>query len=512
MGTVLPEMAQAFERHKANEQIRQQQQGLGRPIVSFELGGQRIVAVGDTIYHSPKWKVFPDFLSDYMKIIIGGDWGNAELAKPFEERHPIVQWYDGYCHFQRSMGLGDGEIKSGPVTGVGACYLGLAYNLFLLKHNVELQERLIKRLKDRSNFQGAYYELIVAGTLIRAGYDLVLEDETDGATKHCEFSALSKATGKKYWVEAKMRGVAGVMGKTSNDGTAQADPTSELIKHLNQALDKPAADERIIFIDLNAEPHLLGDGQPPEWLERAAKKLENREKTLVGGQSAYVFVTNTSFHRALDKAATGHVIFAHGLGIPDFGKPGMKRVSESYREKKKHRDALGIAAAFRDITKFPSTFSGELPSDVHGGKSERIIIGETYFFDSIGEGGALGKVSDAVVMDAEKSIYLTVQANNAHHILKKPLTDAEFGDYKAHPEAYFGRIKHVSKQIDGPFEFFEFLMETHQHSTKEKLLEFMSGWPDTERLKTLSQEDVAIEYCERITSIEWQRRQMKKPA
>src|ERR1019366_1573499 len=118
------------------------------------------------------------------------------------------------------------------------------------------------------------------------------------------------------------------------------------------------------------------------------------------------FVTNTSFHRALDMAATGHVIFAHGLGIPDFGKPGFKRFSESYQEKKKHRDALAVAAAFRDITKFPSTFNGELPSDVNGGKSERIIIGETYFFDSIGGGGALGKVSDAIVLEAENQFTL----------------------------------------------------------------------------------------------------------
>jgi hypothetical protein len=36
--------------------------------------------------------------------------------------------------------------------------------------------------------------------LIRAGFKLELEDETDGASKHCEFSAMSK--GKKYWVEA----------------------------------------------------------------------------------------------------------------------------------------------------------------------------------------------------------------------------------------------------------------------------------------------------------------------
>ena len=144
-----------------------------------------------------------------------------------------------------------GKYTTHQMIGVVYCYLGLAYSLYLLDHNVELQARLIKRLKDRANFQGAYYELIVANSLIRAGFDLVLEDEEDKTTKHCEFAAVSKKTGKRYWVEAKMRGVVGLLGKTENDGTKKPDPTSELIKHLNSAFKKPAANERIIFIDLN---------------------------------------------------------------------------------------------------------------------------------------------------------------------------------------------------------------------------------------------------------------------
>jgi len=34
-----------------------------------------------------------DFLSDYVKQTLGGDWGNAEIAKPLSERHPVMQWY-----------------------------------------------------------------------------------------------------------------------------------------------------------------------------------------------------------------------------------------------------------------------------------------------------------------------------------------------------------------------------------------------------------------------------------
>jgi hypothetical protein len=46
-------------------------------------------------------------------------------------------------------------------------------------------------------------------------------------------------------------------------------PISRLIPHLNDALKKPAADERLIFIDLNATPALESTGKPP-WIEQAA--------------------------------------------------------------------------------------------------------------------------------------------------------------------------------------------------------------------------------------------------
>jgi len=250
LGDISPEVKKALERHKAKELIREQQQGLGRPIIATRFKDRQMVAVGNTIYFSPKWKTFPDFLSDYLKNILGEEWGNSEIKKVFEERHPLLQWYDKYCKLQQEHLDGSGKVKSIPMTGVVYCYLGVAYNLYLLKHNIELQQRYIERLKDISNFQGAYYELIVANCLIRSGFELELEDETDEQTKHCEFSAVSKKTGQKYWVEAKMRAVADILGKTAKNGTTKKDPTRMLSKHLNNAFKKPAMDERLILMHL----------------------------------------------------------------------------------------------------------------------------------------------------------------------------------------------------------------------------------------------------------------------
>jgi SEC-C motif len=57
------ELERLLQRHEAAERIRQNQQGLGRPMVSFRAFDRQMVAVGDTIYHSTNWKTFPDFLA-----------------------------------------------------------------------------------------------------------------------------------------------------------------------------------------------------------------------------------------------------------------------------------------------------------------------------------------------------------------------------------------------------------------------------------------------------------------
>ena len=45
---------------KAREQIRERQQGLGRPIVSFKLGDQQMVAVNKTVYPNIRDEILED--------------------------------------------------------------------------------------------------------------------------------------------------------------------------------------------------------------------------------------------------------------------------------------------------------------------------------------------------------------------------------------------------------------------------------------------------------------------
>jgi len=66
-----------------------------------------------------------------------------------------------------------------PMTGAASAYNRLAYNLYLIAHNgKDIQTTLIARLKNKGNFQGAFFETQVAAWLINAGFELEFEDES----------------------------------------------------------------------------------------------------------------------------------------------------------------------------------------------------------------------------------------------------------------------------------------------------------------------------------------------
>jgi hypothetical protein len=486
---------------RASERIRQVQQGLGRPIVAHRSGDSQIVAVRNKIYFSDKWKTFPDFLADYTKQKLGSDWGNAEIAKPLAERHSVMQWYDAYCKYQQATIKTPGEVCHANVTGIVACYLGLAYSLYLLDHNVEIQERLIGRLKDPANFQGAFYELFVANILIRAGYQLTLEDESDGKSKHCEFAAVSSETGKKYWVEAKMGSAAGVLGKKAHlDGGSGRKALGRLIPNLNNALSKPAADERLIFIDLNVEPKFDRDNKPT-WGDAAVKRIERYESNeLPKGASAYLFVTNIGFHRNLDGTPTPAML-PFGLGIPDFNRPGYMRLSEIYRQKRKHIDAHRIGESFFNYTKFPTTFDGSLPSEAFGAASSRVKIGDSYLFQNVGDADMVGTVTYATVWESEKKTAIAVTfTDGTSRILMQPMTDAEFGDYKTHPDAYFGKILPIPKKAENQYQLFQFFVEANKELSRATLLQRLGRPTDFDPNGEVSDADLLAEYCEALVA------------
>lgn len=202
---------------------------------------------------------------------------------------------------------------------------------------------------------------------------------------------------------------------------------------------------------------------------------------------------------------------AHGFGIPDFAKTGNFRLSEVYRRKQKHIDAYDIIAAFRKYPQLPPTFDGSLPSNTYGKPYDRLIIGETYHFEEIGENGIIGTVTTATVLENEKKIYCAITTGDgASHILTQPMSDEALSDYKVHPESFFGKVQQATRKTEDPYELFEFFMESYQKTSKERLLEFMRGAPDFAILQQMEQVDLAMEYCERCVAMTVNRRTLQK--
>ncbi len=224
-----------------------------RPIVHADFKGYKFVAAGSRLYYSKMWKTFTDFLSEYIKNILGRDWGKAEIAKPENERHPIIQWYQASCRFQASQEKGDNGIYEAVPSGSMAAYILLAYDLYVLRHHGVLQEELIRRLRQHDQFQGARHELFAAANCIKAGFDIAHEDEKDGSRKHPEFVATHRNTGQVISVEAKSRhrpGVLGMPGIVKKPEEQKAD----IGRLLRKALQKPTEHPYVIFIDVNLPP------------------------------------------------------------------------------------------------------------------------------------------------------------------------------------------------------------------------------------------------------------------
>jgi len=477
-----PEQFKAMiESHKAKEALRQSQQGQGRPIISAEFQGYRFTAVGNRLHYAKTHKTFIDFLGDYILNVLGHEWRNAEIAKPLEERHQILRWYDAICALQKAnMKKPKGELQDMPRNGLVAAYYGLAYNLYLLQHNVELQEYLIRRLKHHESFYAAYYETYVAAWFILAGFKLRLEDEQDSTRTHPEF--IATRDGQSYSVEAKTR----------QPGKKHFDVGNQLYS----GLCIEAHHSRVLFIDMNvgadADFAAFGDNALAAIRGRETKMTIQREPA----PPAHVYVTNQPYHLALNETQLPRVCLVAGFKIPDFGYGAQ---FNSYTEAHKARMKY---AALNDVQKamvtynIPITFDGEIPEFAFGKAERRFTIGERL---KVAE-GVFMILQSGIVMETEQKAYLVVTDVNGHsHMMTAELSDAELAAYRSHPETFFGRVVSVSKNTEDPMDLYEFFINSYKETPRGKLIELMNGAPDIKELKKLPDDELLYVYAELLT-------------
>lgn len=246
--------AQALHWAKLQE-IWEQEQLYGdvKPLISALHQGQQFVVVGNEIHFSEKWKTFPDCLFDYVKRVFGNDWWNTELSKSEANRHHVVQWCVHLGHLQGQQEPDpDGRFGIVP-DGLAEAYRNLGYDLYVVRHHQQLQARLVNRLKQRGQFQGARHELFVVATLIRAGFDIEFEKETGVSIPHPELVAVHRRTGNAIGVEAKSAHRPGVLGFP---GEREGIDELKLGIHrkLNAAAAQAGSHPLAIFLELNLPP------------------------------------------------------------------------------------------------------------------------------------------------------------------------------------------------------------------------------------------------------------------
>jgi hypothetical protein len=122
--------------------------------------------------------------------------------------------------------------------------------------------------------------------------------------------------------------------------------------------------------------------------------------------------------------------------------------------------------------------------------------------EALGGKGMVATVTSACVDEPNKRVVIGVTAEDGGgYLLSEPMSDEQLAEYKAYPEAYFGKIMPVSKKVTTPYEMFEFWLEIHKYLSHEELLCRLMHHPNIEALRTLSTEDLLVEYAEGMVAV-----------
>lgn len=222
-----------------------------KPMLTESMEDRRFVAIGDTYQISPNCKTFTDFLTRYLIDSLDStyNWGEKQTKLPPREQHPIVQWLS-LMRLGMETTLPDERGLHEITLGAANAWFHLAYDLYLIKHNAELQTKLLRRLRDRENFQGARFESVVAAIMLASGYDLQFANLKGDGT-HPEFVATHRDTQRKLAVEAKSRHRPGILGFKPHE-PAQPPESYGIEGLLRDAVNKNTEDPLLVFIEVNA--------------------------------------------------------------------------------------------------------------------------------------------------------------------------------------------------------------------------------------------------------------------
>lgn len=285
----------------------------GRPFITELFNGKRMRAVANVIYQRPLTETFHIFLFRRLSEILSREWVEAQEQREYP--HPIIQWYkEAQAMIAASENLLDVDtIRGVKLTGNMRSLLALAYDFYSLQHcGAPVLPKLLNRLRNEQQFQGARYEIAVAGLVCRAGFKIKWVQQDSG--KHCEFVGTHKVTGDRAAFEVKSHHRDGVLGH--GEGTFNAEYSRiKIIDHVKEAVSQAPDDEipLIIFDDLNLPLTTGIKLNEKKWFKDVEEQLEKYgflnmpEYKRCGA----LFITNFSWHFHFDVPPEQNELLTH---------------------------------------------------------------------------------------------------------------------------------------------------------------------------------------------------------
>lgn len=308
-----PRILDHFAKKSAEEQRHRERYGNVRRPRTVLAEDWRIIVVGADLVRVPRKTTFHTFLFQHLYNVLGPGWIRSELNKQ-RDAHPLADWAEAERQIRVAISDDAAEPLEIVPNGILKAFMAIAYDLYVVADNEQLLKRLVKRLKHPRQFQGARYELAVTATLLRAGFDIVHEDERDSSRRHPEFIAKHRLTGEAVAVEAKSKHRAGVLG-FSDPKAESGDLRLGIGQLVRDAVGKVKDLPYVVFVDLNLPPGAAHEADIGEWKDELMELLHTVNMEIVEGEERAItnllLLTNFPHHYSAGDAPAPDGVMHH---------------------------------------------------------------------------------------------------------------------------------------------------------------------------------------------------------
>lgn len=148
---------------------------VSRPQMQTAAFGQKLRSVRNGIHFRPLEETFHDFQLNLLFWTLGKKWFDKQILKPAENRHIVLKWRDERNEMlgrYRDPAAPPNQPVSAPLTGNMKALAVFADDIYQLQHALKTPRKIIERLRNMREFQGARYEILVASLFARCGFDI----------------------------------------------------------------------------------------------------------------------------------------------------------------------------------------------------------------------------------------------------------------------------------------------------------------------------------------------------